>query len=284
MKRAPCINAGQSTMQEAHTTPEGVRAIITRPPPEIKEEFMNQALQAIAERYGVRPCRVPEFVPSGLPALDAVTGGIPVGRIVDIHGAEDSGKTALALALARGTTLFLDGECKLNPAHVRDPGNFWVMRPETLEGVLEVCRTAAQGFDTVIVDSIEAFPIRTEQELSLSVMFGSYDGSREKLLSRALPILARELCASGCTLILVNQMRNRQGVMYGRVDLSTGGRALTYYAALRLELNRVEYVRDRQDITGQKDRVWASKCKYRTPGGRADLLLDYRRGWLGVTG
>ena len=77
MKRAPCINADQSQMQEAHTTPEGVRAIITRPPPEIKEEFMNQALQAIAERYGVRPCRVPEFVPSGLPALDAVTGGIP---------------------------------------------------------------------------------------------------------------------------------------------------------------------------------------------------------------
>lgn len=278
MKRAPCITAGQSTMQEAHTTPERVRAIITRPSPEIKEEFMNQALQAIAERYGVRPCRVPEFVPSGLPALDAVTGGIPVGRIVDIHGAEDSGKTALALALARGTTLFLDGECKLNPAYVRAPGRFWVMRPETLEDALEVCRTAARGFDTVVLDSIEAFPIREEQEVPLSDIFGSYDGSREKLLSHALPILARELSASGCTLILVNQMRNRMGVVYGRVDFSTGGRALGYYAALRLELFRAGNEKTRQTV-----RVRASKCKYRTPYGTAELTLDYRRGWLGVT-
>lgn len=242
---------------------------------------MNQALQAIAERYRIAPCRAPEFIPSGTRDLDAITGGIPVGRVVDIHGGEDSGKTALALALARGTTLFLDGESKLNPAHVRDPKNFYVMRPDTLDAALEVCRTASRGFDTVIVDTIEAFPIRPERACALSDFYGGYDGDREKLLSHALPVLVPELQANGCTLILVNQMRNRQGVVYGRVDRSTGGRALTYYAALRLELNRVEYVRDRQAITGQKVRVWASKCKYRTPGGRADLLLDYRRGWIG---
>lgn len=239
---------------------------------------MNSTIQAIAEEYSVAPCHIPEFIPSGFPALDYVTGGIPKGRIVDIHGAEDAGKTALAAALAKGNTLFLDAENNLTPANARK-GTF-VMRPDTLEDALEVCRTAALGFDTVVIDSIEALP--TREDLRMGVGWYSMNeglGRRERLLSDALPILSHELLANGCTLIIVNQMRNKQGVMYGRPDLSTGGKALPYYAALRLELSRVELTKERSRITGQVVRIRVEKNKYGTPFGRVELTLDYRRGW-----
>lgn len=239
---------------------------------------MNSTIQAIAEMYGVGPCRIPEFIPSGFKALDYVTGGIPKGRIVDIHGAEDAGKTALAVALAKGHTLFLDAENNMTAANVRE-GAF-VMRPDTLEDALEVCQIAARGFDTVVIDSIEALP--TREELRMGVGWYSDDaGRRERLLSDALPILAHEFLANGCTLIIVNQMRNRQGVMYGRPDFSTGGKALPYYAALRLELYRVEYTKEHNHVTGQVVRIKVMKSKYRAPFREVEATLDYQNGWKG---
>lgn len=241
---------------------------------------MNQTLQAIAPKYNLSPCRTPELIPSGLPALDAVTGGIPKGRIVDIHGAEDSGKTSLALALAKGATLYLDGESKLVSSHVRGVENFFVMRPKTLENALEVCRTAARGFDTIIVDTLESIPTGYDLSMGVSRHYEDSDRKvRETLLSHALPVLAPELIANGCTLILVNQMRDRQGVVYGKPDFSTGGKALPYYATLRLELNLVEYIKSRHEVMGQKVLVMVQKNKFCKPFGRAELLLDYRRGW-----
>lgn len=235
---------------------------------------MNNAIQAIAEKYNVAPCRIPEFIPSGFPALDYVTGGIPKGRIVDIHGEEDAGKTALAVALAKGNTLFLDAENNLTHDNVRN-GAF-VMRPDTLEDALEVCRTAAQGFDTVVIDSIEALPTREDLRMDAEWCNTKH---REEIMSKALPILAHEFLANGCTLIIVNQMRNRQGVIYGRTDFSTGGRALTYYASLCLELHRIEFTKYRSSVTGQVIRVRVMKNKFNTPFGTAELTLDYSRGW-----
>lgn len=241
---------------------------------------MNQALQAIAEKYNVTPCRIPGFTSSGFPALDDVTGGIPKGRIVDIHGSEDAGKTALALALSKGNTLFLDAENKLTPSHVRGREGFFIIRPTSLEDALEVCRTAAKGFDTVVIDSIEALP--TREELRMGVGWYSEDTKRrERLLSDALPILAHEFLANDCTLIIVNQMRNRQGVIYGRVDFSTGGKALPYYAALRLELRRVEYTKDRNHVTGQVVNIRVMKSKYGAPFREVEATLDYQSGWKG---
>lgn len=246
---------------------------------------MNQAIQAIAKKYNVTPCRAPGFAPSGFPALDAVTGGVPVGRIVDIHGAEDTGKTALAVALARGTTLFLDAENKLTPDHVRGREGFFSMHPSTLEDALEICRTAARGFDTVVIDSIEALPMRLDLERGVGEYSMSEDiKSRERLMSTALPILSRECLVCGCALIIVNQMRNRPEIIYGRPDAATGGKVLLYYAALRLETIRVEIVSRRREAIGQIVRVRVMKHKYKAPFGEAELVLDYRRGWQSSRG
>ena len=208
---------------------------------------MNQAIQAIAAKYNIAPCPPPqEFIPTGFPALDAVTGGIPKGRIVDVHGAEDAGKTALALAMAKGSVLYIDAENKLVPWMVRGRKSFYVMHPETLEDALEVCRIAAAGFDTIVLDTIEALPTSWEPWAYVAHPRETYDGPREKLLSKALPVLVPVLLSHGCTLILVNQMRDIPGIMYGRPDHSTGGRALRYYASLRMEVNRIEYVKKGQ--------------------------------------
>lgn len=240
---------------------------------------MNLAIQAIAERYNIAPCRIPEFVPSGIPALDAVTGGIPQGRITEIYGAEDTGKTALALTLAKGNTLFLDAEYKLIPNMGRR--GLCVMHPETLEDALNVCRTAATGFDSIVIDSLEALPTHYDLRMGVAQYHMDEDVKLcEQLLSKALPILSTECLANGCTLIIVNQMRNCPWIMFGNPERSTGGRALPYYATLRIKVNRIEIAMKGGQVVNQKLRVLVEKHKYHAPGGTAFLSLDYHSGKL----
>lgn len=243
---------------------------------------MNQALQAVIAKYDFITCRVPQFVPSGISDLDAVTGGIPKGRIIDVYGGEDAGKSALALALAKGNTLLLDAECKLAPSMARC--GLYVMHPETLEDALNICRMAAVGFNTVIVDSLEALPLKPEQERPLMDFFleygDEYKKTREQLLSKALPVLSMELLACGCTLIVVNQLLDRDGVIYGNPEYSTGGRALPYYASVRLLVSRIEYIMKRGQVTGQIVKVSVVKHRFGQCFGSAKLALDYHTGRL----
>lgn len=240
---------------------------------------MNQAIQAVAERYGLTTCPPPqEFIPIGIPALDAVTGGIPKGRIVDIHGAEDAGKTALALTLAKGSVLYIDAENKLDLRMIQGRKSFYIAHLETLEDALEVCRIAAAGFDTIVLDTVEAIPEAWDPWITITE---PRENSREKLLSKALAILAPILLFNSCTLIVVNQMRAVPGIFHYELDHSTGGRALGYFASLRLEVRLIESVKKNDKRIGQKIRVRVEKNKHGRPAGEAMLTIDYRRGLCG---
>lgn len=239
---------------------------------------MNQAIQSVADKYGIAPCPPQEFVHIGIPALDAITGGVPKGRIVDIHGAEDAGKTALALAMAKGSVLYIDAENKLAPCMVKGRKDFYVAHVQTLEAALEVCRVAAKGFDTIILDTLEALPLEWDP---WEFIAKPNEGPREGLLSRAFSVLVPELLSYGCTLIIVNQMRAVPGVFRYEQDHSTGGRALNYYAALRLDVRCIESVKTGSERTGQRVRVRAVKNKYGSPGGAVTLTLDYLAGFGG---
>ena len=237
---------------------------------------MNQTIQVIAARYNIAACPPPQkFIPTGFKTLDAVTGGVPKGRIVDVYGTADAGKTALALSLARGNVLYIDAENKLSPWMVQKRKGLYVAHAESLESALEICRIAAAGFDTIVLDTIEALPEAFDPWTTISE---PRENSRERLMSNALPVLVPLLYSNGCTLITVNQVRCVYGIFRYERDHSTGGKALDYYAALQLEVRRIDNVRENGERTGQKIMVRVAKSKYHRPGGAAELVLDYRRG------
>lgn len=210
---------------------------------------------------------------TGIPSLDIVTGGIPRGRIIHISGGEDSGKTTLALQIAQfqdGPVLFMDAENKLTPYLVKDGRNLFTMYPDTLESALSICKDAAKAFRVIVVDTITALPTRADLEAGVANC--TQNRTAAEVLSRALPILAGRMKENGCTLILVNQLRNT-GAMFGRPDKPTGGRALGYYSALWLNLNRVEVTKDYQKVV-----ISVRKNKYGRPFGKAVCILCYGEG------
>lgn len=222
-------------------------------------------------RLGDLPTPSKNVIPTGLPDLDAVfgIGGVPRGRVVEVHGPEGAGKTALALQIARQVpnALFIDADHGLPPWLC---GGLHLLTVDTLEDALEVVRVAAAGFDVIVIDTLAALPMQydtvTEQQTKTTPA---------KLLAKALPILAAELAASGCTLILVNQLRDIPGVVYGNPERSTGGRALKFYASVRLEVRRIEVLKEGREITGQRVRVKAVKNKLAPPYREAELCLWY---------
>ena len=146
------------------------------------------------------------------------------------------------------------------------------MHPETLEDALEVCRSAAVAFGTIVIDTLTALPTRADISCHLDECHLG-DWGAAGILSHALPALIGTLRRTGCTLILVNQMRNRPHIIYGQLDYPTGGRAIGYYAAQRLEVHRTE-----QNHVGQGLVVFVRKNKYSPPGRRAEVGLIYGSG------
>ncbi len=223
-----------------------------------------------------------ETVSTGFPQFDAVIGGgIPLGRIVEIFGAEDSGKTALALHLAHqigGPVLYADADHKLTP-HILHGRGLYLLDVETLENTMEACKTAIiGGFRAVVVDTVTALPTRRDIVTSINDRFFARENLQAKVMAKAVPILNRILHVSGCTLFLVNQLRNKQGVIYGRPDIATGGNAIKNFAALRLETKKIELVRTGAVVKGQTMAVDVVKCKYAPPGKRVLLTLAYDEG------
>lgn len=222
-----------------------------------------------------------EVISTGLPQLDAAARGIPRGRIVEIFGAEDSGKTALALHLAGqigGPVLYVDADHKLSP-HMLNGQDLYLLNVETLENTLQACQEAVVGgFAAIVVDTVAALPTRNEVEDSINNKYGRPEERQAKVLSQCIPQFARTLHATGCTMFLVNQLRNNPRVMYGRPERPTGGNAIKYYAALRLETRRIEIIKAGREITGQKMAVDVVKCKYAPPNKRAYLTLTYGEG------
>ena len=241
-------------------------------------ETINQTCEANIG-YGTAP---QEIISTGIPQLDAVTGGgIPRGRIVEIHGNDGSGKTALALHLAQqtgGAVLYADADHGLSPYILRGR-ELYLLNVDTLEDALGACQTAAiSGFSAVVIDTVTAFPTGEDMRVGINDKYGPPRNQQAKVMSKCLPILTGLLHVTGCTLFLVNQLRENPGIMYGRPDRPTGGRAIGYFAALRLETRRIETMESGKVVTGQKVAVDVVKCKQAAQGKRAIVTLTYGKG------
>ena len=241
-------------------------------------ETINQTCEANIG-YGTAP---QEIISTGVPQLDAVTGGgIPRGRIVEIHGNDGSGKTALALHLAQqtgGAVLYADADHGLSPYILRGR-ELYLLNVDTLEDALDACQTAAiGGFSAVVIDTVTAFPTGEDMRVGINDKYGPPRNQQAKIMSKCLPILTGLLHVTGCTLFLVSQLREKPGIMYGRPDRPTGGRAIGYFAALRLETRRIEAMASGNVVTGQKVAVDVVKCKQVAQGKRAIVTLTYGKG------
>lgn len=225
-----------------------------------------------------------EIVSTGLPQLDAALGGgIPRGKIVEIHGSESSGKTALALHLAHqlpGPTLYVDADHGLSPYMLHGAGELYQLDVDTLEKTLDACLLAAGSgtFGSIVIDTIAALPTNEDMGGSINDRYWGQRERQAKVMSKALPILAPFLHHTGCTLILVNQLREKPGVLYGNPERTTGGKAIGFYAALRLDTRRCEAIAEGAHITGQLMRVRVTKNKLAPPGREAKVPLIYGEG------
>lgn len=213
--------------------------------------------------HGNDPSLRVEAIPTGVWGLDEAIGidGIPRGRIVEIYGQPGAGKTALAVQLARQvpSALYIDADYGLAP----DKGaGLFLAHPDTLEDALDICETAAAGFDMIVIDTLSALPTRGDLALEIGDRCSSSGpGSAAKVLSRALPWLLRPLSRYGCTLVLVTQTREKPNVLYGNPNFALGGRALRHYASVRLEVGVTKEVRQANLVVGQKVQIKVTKNK-----------------------
>lgn len=230
--------------------------------------------------YGLPP---QELFSTGLPQLDAAIGGIPKGRIVDIYGDADTGKTALALHLAQklpGPMLYIDADHGLSP-HMLGGASGYLLDVETMEEALDACRIAAGSgaFGSIVIDTVAALPTKQDLRLRFTDAYDLSNRERQaKVMATALPLLAGALSKTGCTLFLVNQIRERPGVVYGDPMYPTGGKALRYYAALRLRVFRCGMGKKSNRVIGQMLQIRATKCKYGPPGRETEVALLYGEG------
>jgi len=217
-----------------------------------------------------------EFIPTGSLALDIALGigGLPRGRVVEIYGPEGSGKTSLALHVVAeaqkrgGACAFVDAEHALDPIYAGKLGvntdELLISQPDTGEQALEITDTLVRSgaIDILVVDSVAALVPRAELE---GEMGDIHVGLQARLMSQALRKLTGSISKSRCTLIFINQIRMKIGVMYGNPETTTGGNALKFYASVRLDIRRIGAIKDRDEIVGNHTRVKVVKNKLAPP-------------------